>query len=327
MAFPVHRGRRLRRTEAIRAMVRETTLDVKDFIFPFFVVHGRGVKKEIPSMPGNFHLSVDQLMHEAATVAQLGIPAVLLFGLPASKDPMGSESFSEKGIIQQAVRALKKELPELWVITDVCLCEYTDHGHCGWVVETRVDNDRTLELLVKQAVSHAESGVDMVAPSDMMDGRVGAIREGLDKQGLTDVAIMSYAAKYSSSFYGPFREAAESAPAFGDRKTYQMDSQNVREALREVAMDIEEGADIVMVKPALAYLDVIVRVRKQFNVPVAAYNVSGEFAMVKAADRLGWLDGRRAMMEVLTSIKRAGADMIITYFARDAALLLKEERS
>ncbi|HUU27870.1 MAG TPA: porphobilinogen synthase [archaeon] len=326
MAFPQNRGRRLRRTEAIRAMVRETSLSTRDFIFPFFVVHGRGVKREIPSMPGNFHLSVDELAREAALVSGLGIPAVLLFGIPDKKDPLGKESYSERGIVQQAVRALKKELPDLCVITDVCLCEYTDHGHCGMIIDGRVDNDSTLELLAKQALSHAEAGADMVAPSDMMDGRVRAVREALDEKGFTEISIMSYAAKYSSSFYGPFREAAESAPAFGDRKTYQMDPPNVREALREVALDLEEGADIVMVKPALAYLDVVRRVRESFNVPVAAYNVSGEFSMVKAADRLGWVDGERAMLEILTGIKRAGADIIITYFAREAAKLIQEGR-
>ncbi len=326
MAFPVHRGRRLRRTEAVRAMVRETVLNPRDFVFPFFVVHGRKLRREIRPMPGNYQLSIDELLKEAAEIYQLGIPAVILFGIPDKKDSLGSAGHIEKGIVQQAIRQLKKELPELYVITDVCLCEYTDHGHCGKIVDGEVDNDATLELLVKQALSHAQAGADMVAPSDMMDGRVGAIRTGLDENGFSQVPIMSYAAKYASAFYGPFREAAESTPAFGDRRSYQMDPPNIREAMREVALDIEEGADIVMVKPALAYLDVIRSVRESFDVPVAAYNVSGEFSLVKAAEKLGWIDGPQAMMEILTSIKRAGADIIITYFARDAARLLKEER-
>ncbi len=325
MSFPVHRGRRLRRTEAIRAMVRETELNPRDFVSPFFVVHGRKVRREISLMPGNYQLSIDELLKEAAETYRLGIPAVILFGIPDKKDSVGSAGHIEKGILQQAIRQLKKQLPELYVITDVCLCEYTDHGHCGKITDGEVDNDATLQLLVKQALSHAQAGVDMVAPSDMMDGRVGAIRTGLDENGFGQVPIMSYAAKYASAFYGPFREAAESAPAFGDRKGYQMDPPNIREAMREVALDIEEGADIVMVKPALAYLDVIRSVRESFDVPVAAYNVSGEFSMVKAAEKLGWIDGPRTMMEILTSIKRAGADIIITYFARDAARLLKEE--
>ena len=325
MAFPVHRGRRLRRTEAVRAMVRETELNSRDFILPFFVVHGRKVRREISSMPGNYQLSIDEFLKEAVETYQLGIPAVILFGIPDQKDPLGSAGHSEKGIVQQAIRQLKKELPELYVITDVCLCEYTDHGHCGKITDGEVDNDATVELLVKQALSHAQAGADMVAPSDMMDGRVGAIRTGLDENGFSQVPIMSYAAKYASAFYGPFREAAESAPAFGDRRGYQMDPPNLREAMREVALDIEEGADIVMVKPALAYLDVIRAVRENFHVPVAAYNVSGEFSLVKAAEKLGWIDGQQAMMEILTSIKRAGADIILTYFARDAARLLKEE--
>jgi porphobilinogen synthase len=325
MAFPVHRGRRLRRTEAVRAMVRETVLNPRDFVSPFFVVHGRKLRREISPMPGNYQLSIDELLKEAAEIYQLGIPAVILFGIPDKKDSLGSAGQSEKGIVQQAIRQLKKELPELYVITDVCLCEYTDHGHCGKIVDGEVDNDATLELLVKQALSHAQAGADMVAPSDMMDGRVGAIRTGLDENGFSQVPIMSYAAKYASAFYGPFRKAAESAPAFGDRRSYQMDPPNIREAMREVALDIEEGADIVMVKPALAYLDVIRSVRERFDVPVAAYNVSGEFSLVKAAEKLGWIDGPQAMMEILTSIKRAGADIIITYFARDATRLLKEE--
>jgi len=324
MTFPLNRGRRLRKSAALRSMVRETTLRPADFIYPLFAVHGSGVRHEIPSMPGNYHLSVDCLVREAAEAFAEGVPAVLLFGLPDSKDPTGSSSLREDGIVQQAVRALKKELPELVVITDVCLCEYTDHGHCGKIVDGRVDNDATLEILAQQAVSHARAGADIVAPSDMMDGRVLTIRNALDAGGFIETAIMSYAAKYASAFYGPFREAADSAPAFGDRRTYQMDPANSREALREVAQDIAEGADILMVKPALPYLDVVCRVRERFDVPVAAYNVSGEFSMLRAAERLGWLDGQRAMLEVLTSIKRAGADLIITYFAREAARLLSQ---
>ncbi|MBN2288831.1 MAG: porphobilinogen synthase [Candidatus Glassbacteria bacterium] len=324
MAFPLNRLRRLRENAGIRSLVRETLVSPQDFIYPLFVVRGRRVRREIASMPGNFHLSMDELVREAEASYAQGIPAVLLFGLPGKKDAEGSESFKRRGIVQQAVRALKKELPDLYVITDVCLCEYTDHGHCGVIKDGRVDNDLTLRLLARQALSHAEAGVDMVAPSDMMDGRVAALRSALDDGGYTRTALMSYAAKYSSAFYGPFREAADSAPAFGDRRTYQMDPANAREALREVALDVEEGADVVMVKPALAYLDLVRRVRERFDVPVAAYNVSGEFSMVKAAERLGWVDGKRAMMEVLTSIKRAGADIIITYHAREAAECLKE---
>ena len=325
MAFPRHRPRRLRVNESIRSLVRETGLVPQDFIYPLFVVHGKRVRREIASMPGNFHLSVDELVKEAEGAYNQGIPAVLLFGLPKKKDREGSESFKKAGIVQQAVRALKKELPDLYVITDVCLCEYTDHGHCGKIVDGRVDNDQTLKLLARQALTHAEAGVDMVAPSDMMDGRVAAIRQALDDESFSRVALMSYAAKYGSAFYGPFREAADSAPAFGDRRSYQMDPANAREALREVAMDIEEGADIVMVKPAMAYLDVVRLVRERFDVPVAAYNVSGEFSMVKAAERLGWIEGRGVMMEILTSIKRAGADIIITYHAREAAEYLKHK--
>ena len=327
MAFPVHRGRRLRRNPAIRAMVRETVLRREDFILPLFAVHGKNVRREISSMPGNYQLSVDELVREAEGAYALGVPALLLFGIPDRKDPLGEVSLREDGIVQQALRALKKALPGLYLITDVCLCEYTDHGHCGKIVDGDVDNDATLEILAAQALSYARAGADMVAPSDMMDGRVGAIRSVLDANGFSALPVMSYAAKYSSCFYGPFREAAESAPAFGDRRTYQMDPPNIREALREVALDIEEGADVVMVKPALSYLDVICRVRQSFRVPVAAYNVSGEFSMLKAAEKLGWIDGERAMLEVLISIKRAGADLIITYFAREAAKLLGEERA
>ncbi len=325
MPFPIHRPRRLRGSRALRSMVAETQLSPRDFIFPLFVVPGKGVRREISSMPGNYQLSVELIVGEAERVHALGVPAVILFGLPESKDPLGSSGALDDGVVQRAVRSLKKELPELCVITDVCLCEYTDHGHCGRIVDNDVDNDSTLELLAAQALSHARAGVDMVAPSDMMDGRVGAIRDKLDSEGFINLPVMSYAAKYASAFYGPFREAADSAPSFGDRRTYQMDPPNVREALREVELDIAEGADIVMVKPALAYLDVIAAVRQSFDTPVAAYNVSGEFSMVKAAQQLGWIDGERAMMEMLTAIKRAGADMIITYFAPDAAELINKE--
>lgn len=323
VTFPIVRMRRLRRNETIRRMVRETTLTVNDLIYPMFVVPGEKQRQEVPSMPGVFRLSVDELVREAEEVARLQIPAVLLFGIPERKDPVGSEAYDENGIIQRAVRAIKQAVPELCVITDVCLCEYTSHGHCGILRESpnglEVDNDATLELLAKTAVSHAAAGADMVAPSDMMDGRVKAIREALDAHGFSFVPIMSYAAKMASAFYGPFREAAESAPQFGDRRGYQMDFANKREALREIALDLEEGADIVMVKPALAYLDIIAAAREQFNVPIAAYNVSGEYAMVKAAARMGWLDEDRIVWEILTAIKRAGADLIITYFAKEIA--------
>ncbi|MBW8004555.1 MAG: porphobilinogen synthase [candidate division NC10 bacterium] len=323
MHFPQQRPRRLRRSETIRRMVRETILQVDDLIMPLFVVRGRGIRKEIPPMPGNYQLSVDQLIIEVKEIAALGIPAVLLFGIPEQKDAYGSEAYAKEGVIQQAVRAIKDSVSDLLVITDTCLCDYTSHGHCGVVEEGTVKNDPTLKLLAQAAVSQAEAGADIVAPSDMMDGRVAAIREALDTSGFEDVAIMSYAAKYASAFYGPFRVAADSTPQFGDRRSYQMDPANAAEALREVAMDIEEGADIVMVKPALAYLDVLWRVRTAFDVPVAAYNVSGEFAMVKAAARLGWLEEERAMFEILTAIKRAGADLILTYFAKDAAQRLR----
>jgi len=305
-------------------MVRETTLSPDDFIYPLFVTHGKGVKKEISSMPGNFQQSIDHIVKDCEEVMALGIPAVLLFGIPEHKDEVGSEAYSDEGIVQHAVKAIKNRLPELTVITDVCLCEYTSHGHCGLIKNGVVQNDATLELLAREALSHARAGADMVAPSDMMDGRVGAIRETLDSEGFYDIPIMSYAAKYASSFYGPFREAAESTPQFGDRRSYQMDAPNSREALREVALDIEEGADIVMVKPALAYLDIIYQVKQQFNLPVAAYNVSGEYSMIKAAAKLGWIDGERAMMESLIAIKRAGADIILTYFAKEAATLLNK---
>jgi len=325
MYYPVFRPRRLRETETIRRMVRETRLTADDFIMPFFVVHGRQVRREISSMPGNFQLSVDELVKEVKEAAALGIPGVILFGLPATKDAMASEAYAKDGIVQQAIRAIKDSVSDLAVITDVCLCEYTSHGHCGVVEEGRVKNDPSLELLARTAVSHAAAGADMVAPSDMMDGRVGAIRESLDEAGFEETPILAYAAKYASAFYGPFREAAESAPQFGDRRSYQMDPANADEALREVALDLEEGADMIMVKPALAYLDVLWRVKAEFGVPVAAYNVSGEFAMVKAAARLGWLDEERTMLEMLTAIKRAGADLIITYFARDAGRILRQQ--
>jgi porphobilinogen synthase len=306
-------------------MVRETRLTVDAFVMPFFVVHGRQVRREISSMPGNHQLSVDELVKEVKDTAALGIPGVILFGLPATKDAVASEAYAKDGIVQQAIRAIKDSVSDLVVITDVCLCEYTSHGHCGVVEEGRVKNDPSLELLARTAVSHANAGADMVAPSDMMDGRVGAIREALDDAGYEETPILAYAAKYASGFYGPFREAAESTPQFGDRRSYQMDPANADEALREVALDLEEGADMIMVKPALAYLDILWRVKAEFGVPVAAYNVSGEFAMVKAVARLGWLEEERVMLEMLTAIKRAGADLILTYFARDAARVLRQQ--
>ena len=322
MHYPIYRPRRMREKEALRAMIRETQLSVKDLIYPLFVVHGKGQRREISSMPGNFQLSADELVKEAREIEKLGIPAILLFGIPATKDAVGSEAYDPHGIVQDAVRAVKREISELLVITDVCLCEYTSHGHCGIIEGGRLRNDPTLELLAKTALSQVEAGADMVAPSDMMDGRVAAIREALDEGGFSEIPIMSYAAKYASSFYGPFREAAESAPQFGDRKSYQMDPANTDEAMREIALDLEEGADIVMVKPALAYLDVLWRAKQEFGMPMAAYSVSGEFAMIKAASRLGWLEEEKVMMETLTSIRRAGADLIITYFAKEAARLL-----
>lgn len=314
--FSVYRPRRLRANENLRRLVRETTLTVADLIYPMFVVHGRNVATEISSMPGCYHYSVDNLVTAAKELASLGIPGTILFGIPAEKDALGSEAYADDGIIQQAVRAIKDAVPTLLVITDVCLCEYTEHGHCGIVEAGDVQNDRTVELLVKESLSHARAGADVIAPSDMMDGRVGAIRKALDGDGYSHIPIMAYSAKYASAFYGPFREAAESAPQFGDRRSYQMDAANAEEALREVALDIEEGADILMVKPALAYLDVIYRVKTTFQVPVAAYNVSGEYAMIKAAAQNGWIDEQRVALEALTSIKRAGADMILTYFAK-----------
>jgi porphobilinogen synthase len=320
--FPVSRLRRLRKTASLRDMFRETSLSKKDFIYPLFVVEGENVKKEIGSMPENFQMSVDNILRECDELANLGIDSVLLFGIPDAKDEIGSGAYAANGIIQKAVRAVKKEFPEMLVITDVCLCEYTSHGHCGVIENEYVENDRTLELLAKEALSHAESGADIIAPSDMMDGRVAAIRNVLDQNGFAETPIMAYSAKFSSAFYGPFREAAQSAPQFGDRKSYQMDSGNSDEALREIALDIQEGADIVMVKPALSYLDLIRRAKDNFNIPIAAYNVSGEYSMIKAAAERGWLDGEKVMLEVLTSIKRAGADVIITYFAKEAAKLI-----
>jgi porphobilinogen synthase len=323
MYYPVFRPRRLRQNDTFRRLVRETHLTVEDLIQPLFAVHGRAVRQEIPSMPGCYHLSVDELAREAKEVAAMGIPGIILFGLPATKDAVGSEAYAEDGIIQQAVRAVKDTVSDLLVITDVCLCEYTSHGHCGVVERGQVKNDPTLELLARTALSQAEAGADLVAPSDMMDGRVAAIREALDEEGFVEVPIMAYSAKYASAFYGPFREAAESAPQFGDRRSYQMDPANGDEALREVGLDLEEGADIVMVKPALPYLDIVWRVKQEFGGPVAAYHVSGEYAMLKAAGRLGWIDEERVLMESLTSIKRAGADLILTYSAKEAARLLE----
>jgi porphobilinogen synthase len=318
------RLRRLRRTDALRRLVRETRLSPEDFVFPIFVVHGTGVRNEIASMPGQYQLSIDQLPAEARELRKLGIHAVLLFGIPTLKDEDAGEAYAPDGIVQQAVRALKKADPALLVITDVCLCEYTSHGHCGIVKDGEVDNDATLPLLAQTALSHAQAGAGMVAPSAMMDGQVTAIRQALDENGFAQTPIMAYAAKYASAFYGPFREAAESAPQFGDRCGYQMDPANAREALREIESDIAEGADIVMVKPALAYLDVLARARERFDLPLAAYNVSGEYAMIKAAATNGWLDEKRVVLEVLTAVKRAGADIVITYHAKDAARWLRE---
>ncbi len=320
--FPIHRARRLRRNDVIRRMVRETTVSVDDLVYPLFVTFGKGVKKEISSMPNCFQESVDKIVKNAKEIQSLGIPSVILFGIPEHKDETGSEGFKDDGVVQQAIRAIKDAVPGLYIITDVCMCEYTSHGHCGIVKDGDVLNDPTLELLAKEAVSHAKAGADMVAPSDMMDGRVEAIREALDEEGYEMVPVMSYAAKYASAFYGPFREAAESTPEFGDRRSYQMDPPNRREALKEVELDIEEGADVVMVKPALSYLDIISDVKESFDVPVAAYNVSGEYSLLHAAAKMGWVDYERVMMEVLVSIKRAGADLVLTYHAKDAAKIL-----
>jgi porphobilinogen synthase len=319
MAFPIHRPRRLRANNAIREMVRETSLSTADLIYPLFVIFGKGVKKKISSMPGCFQMSVDEIVKEAQKVFKLGIPAIILFGIPEHKDERGSEGYNPKGVVQKAIRAIKNKVPDLIVITDVCMCEYMSHGHCGVIKKGKILNDPTLELLAKEALSHAKAGADIVAPSDMMDGRVAMIRETLDANGFEDIPIISYAAKYSSAFYGPFREAAESTPSFGDRRSYQMDPANRREALKEVALDIEEGADIVMVKPAMSYMDIISDVKENFDLPVAAYNVSGEYSMVKAAAAKGWIDETKIVMELLTSFKRAGADMIFTYHAKDAA--------
>ena len=323
MAFPVQRPRRLRRTPVLRKMVRETDLSPSDFIYPLFVCPGRGVRTEIQAMPGCYRLSVDETVAEGQECLALGVPAVILFGLPPSKDAEGSGAWAEDGIVQQAVRALKKSVPDLFVITDLCLCEYTDHGHCGRVDGGEVLNDPTLELLARTAVAQARAGADLIAPSDMMDGRVAAIRKALDGGGFSHLPILSYAAKYASAFYGPFREAADSAPQFGDRRAYQMDPANAREAMREVALDIEEGADIVMVKPAMPCLDIVRRVRDAFDVPLAAYQVSGEYSMIVAAARNGWVNRDLVILESLTAIRRAGADLVLTYFAKEASRLLK----
>ena len=323
MRFPIYRPRRLRRNENFRRLVRETKLSVDDLIMPLFIVPGMRVTNPISSMPGIAQLSVDRAVEECKAIRDLGIPGVILFGIPDHKDALGSDAYKEDGIIQRALGTLKEQVPGLSLITDVCFCEYTDHGHCGIIKGQDVDNDATLEILVKESLSHARAGADMVAPSDMMDGRIGAIRQALDSEGFPHVPIMAYSAKFASGFYGPFREAAESTPQFGDRRSYQMDSPNAEEALREVEMDIAEGADIVMVKPALPYLDIIRRVKEKFGYPLAAYNVSGEYAMIKAAALNGWLDEERVMMEALTGIKRAGADIILTYFAKEAAKILK----
>jgi porphobilinogen synthase len=322
MSFPIHRMRRLRASEALRSLVRETRLAPTQFILPLFAVPGEGVRREISSMPGNYQLSVDELVKECADAAKLGIGGVILFGIPAVKDELASGAYADDGIVQQAVRAVKRELPKLLVMTDVCNCEYTSHGHCGLVVDGEVQNDPTLEWLAKAAVSHARAGADIVAPSDMMDGRVAAIRDALDAADFSNTPILSYAAKFASVFYGPFREAAESAPQFGDRRSYQMDPANGREAMREIELDLEEGADMIMVKPAMPYLDLIRQARDRFEVPLGAYQVSGEFSMLMAAIQKGWLDRDRAILESLTSIHRAGADFILTYFAKDAARLL-----
>ncbi len=319
MLFPDYRPRRLRQNDAFRRMIRETRLSVDDLILPLFAIDGKGVKNPIDSMPGHFQLSIDNLVKTSKKACKLGIPAVMLFGIPDKKDPLATGAYAKDGIVQKATSALKNKIPDLNVITDVCLCQYTDHGHCGFVDGQIIDNDATLDLLARTALSHAKAGADMVAPSDMMDGRVAEIRNILDENDLSNIPIMSYAAKYCSAFYGPFRDAADSAPKFGDRRTYQMDPANALEAIREVSMDIEEGADIIMVKPALPYLDIVCRIREEIDLPLAAYNVSGEYAMIKAADKMGWIDGKKVMMESLTAIKRAGADMILTYFAIEAA--------
>jgi len=323
MNFPHIRMRRLRNSASLRKMVRETKLSVDDFIYPLFVIHGQDRQQPVGAMPGVFQFSLDILKNEIQTIKTLGIPAVILFGIPEYKDAYGTAGYQKNGIVQNAIKLIKDICPELVVITDVCLCEYTDHGHCGVINEDgTVENDATLELLAREALSHAQAGCDIVAPSDMMDGRIGYIRQALDEHGFSHTSIMSYAAKYCSSFYGPFREAADSTPQFGDRKSYQMDPGNAREALREIALDINEGADIIMIKPAIAYLDIIKASREKFDVPIAAYNVSGEYAMVKAAAARGWIDEQNAMLEILLSIKRAGADLIISYAAKDIASII-----
>ncbi|MGA2333262.1 MAG: porphobilinogen synthase [Syntrophales bacterium] len=324
MYFPAYRPRRLRKNENFRRMIRETKLSVDNFVYPLFAIFGKDLKKPISSMPGNFQMSADHLVKEVQKAKDLDIPAVLLFGIPDKKDEVASGAFMKNGVVQQAVKRIKDKVPDIIVITDVCLCEYTSHGHCGMIEKGEVDNDASLEVIAETALSHAKAGADMVAPSAMMDGQVGAIREALDDSGFDNLPIMAYSAKYASCFYGPFREAAESAPQFGDRKAYQMDPANGDEAIREISLDVEEGADIIMVKPALPYLDIIRRAKEEFDLPIAAYNVSGEFSMIKAAAKLGWMDGERAMMEALTSIKRAGADIIITYFATEAAKFLQK---
>jgi porphobilinogen synthase len=323
MLFPDYRPRRLRQSENLRRMIRETNLSVNDLILPLFVIDGKDVKSPIPSMPGHFNLSIDHFLKTAQEAHDLGIPAIILFGIPEKKDALGTQAYAENGIVQKATMALKEKLPDLVAITDVCLCQYTDHGHCGVVAGNTIDNDASLDLIARTALSHAKAGADMVAPSDMMDGRIGEIREILDENNFSQIPIMSYAAKYCSAYYGPFRDACDCAPKFGDRRTYQMDPANALEAIREATMDIEEGADIIMVKPALAYLDIICRLREEIDLPVAAYNVSGEFSMIKAAEKLGWIDGSKVMMETLTAIKRAGADLILTYFAIEAAQVLQ----
>src|SRR3990167_3751208 len=324
MYYPIYRPRRLRRTEGFRRMIRETILHIEELIYPIFVTYGRDKREEISAMPGCYRFSIDNITREVREAAELGIPAIILFGIPDKKDEIGSEAYNPKGVVQEAIRAIKAEVPKIVVITDVCIDEYTSHGHCGVVRDGEIDNDATLELLAQMALSHAKAGADIVAPSDMMDGRVKAIRKVLDEHGFQHTPIMSYAAKYASSFYGPFREAADSIPKFGDRKSYQMDIANSREAMREIRLDIEEGADIIMVKPALPYLDIIWQARQKFDLPIAAYNVSGEYAMIKAAASQGWLDEERVILEALTCIKRAGADLILTYFAKDVARLLRK---
>lgn len=322
MVFPEYRPRRLRKNEAFRSLIRETHLSASQFVYPLFIMPGKNIRQEIPSMPGVYRISVDQLGGEAKELLQLGINSVILFGLPEKKDSMGSGAHAKDGIIQRAIKELKQKTPTLTVITDVCLCEYTDHGHCGCLINKEIDNDATLEILAKTALSHARAGADIVAPSDMMDGRVAEIRAALDENNFDMIPIMSYAVKYASAFYGPFRDAADCAPQFGDRRSYQMDPANSREALREATLDVDEGADILMVKPAVAYLDIISKLRDEFDLPVAAYHVSGEYAMIKAAEAQGWIDGEKVMYETMLSIKRAGADIILTYFAKDMARLL-----